>query len=333
MNTQRRVGGAEASPAPSRRRVLGAAIAASSIEWYDFLIYGVAATLVIHSHFFPEVSSTAGVLAAFATFAVGFAGRPIGAALFGHIGDRLGRKPALLTAMFLMATCSTLIGLLPTYATIGVAAPIILVILRIAQGMAVGGHWGGATLLAVEYAPPERRAFYGALPQLGLPTGMITGTLLFLLLEEILTPGQLSLWGWRIPFLLSVVMFPVAYFVHRFIEDTPRFRQVGALLVAQVGVGAMFGPAQTMLAQMFPPEVRYSGASLGYQIANILGGGLAPLIMTALLAATGTTLAVSGYVAAACVLALIPLSLATIVRTRRRSSRQDDHAAVIENAR
>ncbi len=206
------------------RRVLTATIAAQSIEYYDFLIYGTAAALALNSQFFPTADPTVGVLVAFATFAVGFAGRPIGAAIFGHIGDSYGRKPALLGAILLMATATLLIGLLPNYQTIGLAAPILLTFLRVLQGVSVGGQWGGATLLALEHAPPNRRALYGSVPQLGVVVGMVGGTLVFLLVSTLTTPEQFAAWGWRIPFLLTILMFPVAFFLHRFIEDSPEFR-------------------------------------------------------------------------------------------------------------
>ncbi|MBC3191698.1 MFS transporter [Pseudonocardia sp. C8] len=207
------------------RRVLVATIAAQSIEYYDFLIYGTAATLALNSQFFPSVDPVVGVLAAFATFAVGFAGRPLGAAIFGHLGDKHGRKPALLGAIMLMAVSTLLIGLLPTYAVIGVAAPVLLTLMRVLQGISVGGQWGGATLLALENAPPNRRALYGAIPQLGVVVGMVGGTLAFLFISSVTTPEQFAAWGWRIPFLLTVLMFPVAFFLHRYVEDSQEFHR------------------------------------------------------------------------------------------------------------
>ncbi|MFJ4031366.1 MFS transporter [Streptomyces griseoluteus] len=426
---------------PRRGRVLLATVAAQSIEYYDFLIYGTAASLVLNTLFFPSGNTLTSTLASFATFAVGFAGRPIGAAVFGHIGDKFGRKPALLAAMLLMAVSSTLIGLLPTYETVGVGAPVILVILRVAQGISVGGQFGGATLLALEGAPPDRRGLFGSLPQLGVVVGMISGTLVFLLVSHTTTAAQFSAWGWRLPFLLSVVMFPVAYFVHRFLEDTPEFHRateklstlkgsaprssvlqvlrrprqlllvaftflpatiafygivtgvlhyatedleipkdmmltvvmlsmvafaagttgfawlsdlVGrrkvyaagsafsgawafalfplletrsfpliilAVSVGQLAVGAMFGPGTALMAEAFPARVRYSGSSLGNQLANILGAGLAPFIMVALTAATHTTVSVSIYMAASSVVSLVALPL--VRRAKEEATRQD----------
>ncbi|MFC7010851.1 MFS transporter [Streptomyces viridiviolaceus] len=413
-------------------RILFASVAAQSIEYYDFLIYGTAASLVLNDLFFPSGNSLSSTLATFATFAVGFAGRPIGAAIFGHFGDKFGRKPALLAAMLLMAVSSTLIGLLPTYSAIGVTAPILLVILRMAQGISVGGHFSGATLLALESAPPKRRGLFGSLPQLGVIVGMVAGTLVFLLMSNVTTSDQFSAWGWRIPFLLSVLMFPLAYFVHRFIEDTPEFhnanekmadkkrsaprssviqvlrhpkqvllvaftflpagisfyvivtgllhyathdlhvsrnamltvvmismvpftvatvgfawlsdivgrrkvyaagavfagawafalfplvetRSFGLILLAacvgQLGVGAMFGPGTALFAEAFPPNVRYSGSAIGNQLANIVGAGLAPFIMVALLAATHTSVSVAAYMAVASIVSLLAVALIRI---------------------
>lgn len=419
------------APAATRpRRVLPAAIASQAIEYYDFLIYGTAASLVFGAQFFPSVSPVAGVLAAFATFAVGFAGRPVGAAVFGHIGDRYGRKPALVGALVLMAAATLLIGALPTYASVGVLAPVLLALLRVLQGISVGGQWAGATLISLEHADPRRRGLHAALPQIGVSVGMILGTLVFLLVSGTTTAAQFSAWGWRIPFLLTVVMFPIAYYMHRYIADTPAFRAAEAALaaegerprssvlqilrrprqmlvaaatflvatilfyvtatgvldfgvrdagvpkstmltaimlsmvafgvatvlcgwlsdlvgrravyaggaalagvwafalfplveagsfaaillavcVAQVAVGAMFGTASSMFAEMFPPSVRYSGAALGNQVANVVGGGLAPFVVVALIAGTGTTLSVAVYVAVAAA-----ISLAAVVLVR-----------------
>ncbi|GAB3681263.1 MFS transporter [Saccharopolyspora tripterygii] len=182
-------------PTKGRRRVLVATIAAQSIEYYDFLIYGTAASLVFNTQFFPAENPVAGILASFATFAVGFAGRPLGAAVFGHYGDKFGRKPALLVAMMLMAVSSMLIGLLPNYTTAGVLAPILLVALRLGQGVSVGGHFGGATLMSLENAPPNSRGLFGALPQLGVVVGMVGGTLTFLLISNITTAEQFASWA------------------------------------------------------------------------------------------------------------------------------------------
>ena len=395
------------------RRTSTVSLIGSTIEWYDFFIYGTAAALVLNTAFFPNVSPVAGTLASFSTFAVGFIARPIGGILWGHFGDRIGRKKALVAALFLMGISTTLVGLLPTYATIGVAAPIMLFLLRIMQGLAVGGQWGGAVLIATENAPPNRRGFYGSFPQLGVPIGVIVSNSLFLGLREGLGEEAFREWGWRVPFLLSVLLIGVAFYAHRTLEDTPAFRQVrdaeekvkgrspvlqvlrshprtillaagsfvavnggfyifiiyalsygtkqlklpestmligivgssavnlaliplfallsdrvgrrpvylaGALgtivaafpvfwlidtrstfliflglLIGGVANSAMYGPQAALFSELFTPEVRYSGASLGYQIGAVLGGGLAPLIAVALYEATGTSASTSWY--------------------------------------
>ncbi|WP_461154567.1 MFS transporter [Saccharopolyspora tripterygii] len=437
--------------AESRRRgpakVLAATIATQSIEFYDFMIYGMAASLVFNKQFFPAINPVAGVLASFATFAVGFAARPLGAVVFGHIGDKYGRKPALLGSAVAMAVSTTLIGLLPTYSMIGAAAALFLVIFRIGQGIAVGGVWGGATLLAIEYAPARRRGLFAAIPQIGTFAGLIAGIGVFMVVTKVVAPEQFLEWAWRLPFLLTVVMFPVIFYVHRYIEDSPEFHEVEktmaarseerardssviqvlrrpkymltvafifipatvvfymsstgmidygvrdlgiakptmlaavmlsvvgaavstllsgwlsdivgrrpvymggvilagmwsfamfplmdtkdfglivlALGVAQVALGAMFGPGITLFAEMFPPKIRYSGASMGYQLANILGGGLAPFIMVLLLESTHTTASASAYVAAVCAISLIPLSLAGRLQAQSREQEPVEQA-------
>jgi MFS transporter, MHS family, shikimate and dehydroshikimate transport protein len=216
-----------AAPSPSTvRKVALAAMAGSAIEWYDFFIYLTAAALVFGPLFFPGSSEVAAVLASFSTAAVGFVARPIGGILFGHFGDRLGRKPTLVLALLTMGTATTLVGLLPTYATIGVAAPIILFVLRFLQGLAVGGQWGGAVLLATEYAPEDKRGFYGSFAQVGVPIGLVLGNTSFLILSAVVGESAFAAWGWRIPFLLSVVLIGVALYIQLRLEDTPVFRQL-----------------------------------------------------------------------------------------------------------
>ncbi|TCK27488.1 metabolite-proton symporter [Pseudonocardia endophytica] len=396
------------------RRTSTVSLIGSTIEWYDFFIYGTAAALVLNTAFFPSVDPFVGTLAAFSSFAVGFIARPIGGIIWGHFGDRIGRKKALVAALFLMGASTTLVGLLPTYASIGVAAPILLFVLRILQGLAVGGQWGGAVLIATEYAPANRRGFYGSFPQLGVPIAVIISNGIFLLLEAGLGEEAFLAWGWRVPFLLSVFLIGVAIYAQRTLEDTPAFKAVEqdpsrrrspvlqvlrshpkaillaagsfiavnggfyifiiyalsygtktlelpestmligivgssvvnlaliplfALLSDRVGrrpvylagaIGtilvafpvfwlidtrstfliflglllggaansAMYGPQAALFAELFSPEVRYSGASLGYQIGAVLGGGLAPLIAASLYEATGTSASTSWYLLA-----------------------------------
>ncbi|MDL5159833.1 MFS transporter [Actinomycetospora termitidis] len=397
------------------RRTSLVSLLGSTIEWYDFFIYGTAAALVLNTAFFPSVDPFVGTLAAFSSFAVGFIARPIGGIIWGHYGDRIGRKKALVSALFLMGGSTTLVGLLPSYATIGVAAPVLLFVLRIVQGIAVGGQWGGAVLIATEYAPANRKGFYGSFPQLGVPIAVIVSNGIFLGLEAGLGEEAFTSWGWRVPFLLSVLLIGVALYAQLRLEDTPAFKQVqqqsagtrrspvievlrshpkqvllaagsfvavnggfyiyvvyvlsygaralqlpestllvgilgssavnlaliplfallsdrvgrrpvylagaiGTVLVAfpvfwlidtrstfliflglllgGIANSAMYGPQAALFAELFSAEVRYSGASLGYQIGAVLGGGLAPLIAASLYQATGTSASTSLYLLA-----------------------------------
>ncbi len=219
--------GEEAAPQRSEITKAGiAALAASSIEWYDFFIYLTAAALVFPAVFFPESSAVAGVLASFSTAAVGFVARPVGGVLFGHFGDKLGRKPTLVIALVLMGAATVLVGLLPGFATIGVLAPILLFVLRFCQGLAIGGQWGGAVLLATEYAPPDKRGLFGSLAQTGVPVGVILGNLVFLAVAGLTTDAQFAAWGWRIPFLVGVLLIGVAMYIQLRLEDTPAFRHL-----------------------------------------------------------------------------------------------------------
>jgi MFS family permease len=213
--------------APSRRSIFAASFIGTSIEWYDYYIFGTAAALVFGTLFFPQFSSVAGTLAAFATFAVGFIARPLGAAVIGHYGDRIGRKAMLVLTLLLTGGATALIGLLPTYAAIGVAAPLLLVLLRLLQGFGVGGEWGGAVLIATEHASPRRRAVYGSFAQFGVPIGVLTSNLAFLAVAGLPDESFVS-WGWRIPFLLSVVLVVVGFVVRSRLQDAPEFEQVKA---------------------------------------------------------------------------------------------------------
>lgn len=206
-------------------RVAFASFVGTAIEWYDFFLFGSAATLVFNSRFFPTLSPLAGTLAAFATFGVAFVARPLGGIVFGHFGDRLGRKRMLMLSLLLMGGGTVAIGLLPTYSAIGVAAPILLVLVRLLQGFAVGGEWGGAVLMAVEHAPPHRRAFYGSWPQAGVPAGLVLSASAFLAVQQ-LPKDQLLSWGWRLPFLASAVLILVGLYVRSRLEESPEFEQV-----------------------------------------------------------------------------------------------------------
>jgi metabolite-proton symporter len=422
----------------SIRKIALTALAGTSIEWYDFFLYGTAAALVFPTAFFPaHMPPAVALLASFSTFAVGFIARPIGGVIFGHYGDRVGRKRMLVIALVLMGAATTLIGCLPTYAAIGATAPILLIVLRFAQGVAIGGQWGGAVLIATENAPAHRRGFYGSFAQIGAPVGVILANLAFLVISATTTPDAFMQWGWRVPFLLSVVLIALALFVQIKLEDTVEFLQLqhveinarrdaaagrrtrspvleawrthprqialaagaflavqipfyiliafviaygtdaagpgvsrntmlaavlvgaavmapsllaaaawsdrfgrrgiymaGAALLAawsfaifplldtgsflwicisiavgQMFVAMMYGPQAAFVAEMFSTSVRYSGASMGYQLGAILGGGFAPIIATALLAHYHTTFAISVYMSIACAITLVSVWL------------------------
>lgn len=402
--------------APEVRKVAFASFIGTTIEWYDFFIYGTAAALVLNQLFFPTFDPLVGTLAAFATFAVGFLARPLGGVVFAHFGDRVGRKPMLIWSLMIMGVATLLMGFLPSYATIGVWAPIILVTLRFMQGIGVGGEWGGAVLMSVEHAPDNRRGFYGSWPQVGVPAGLLLGTGVFAIVSASVTDAQFASWGWRIPFLISAVLIVVGLFIRLRISESPVFEramreqeerqeeaqlpvieaiktypkvmglatgsfigthatfyiasvwmiayatdQVGyerttvlsanALLSASdlamiVGFGALsdyvgrrplflggmavlalfafpyfwlvntgtialfivgglvvqacrsavYGPLAAYFSELFSTRMRYSGASVSYQVASILGGGFAPLIATALFAWTGSYVGVAVYI-------------------------------------
>ncbi|GAA3049714.1 MFS transporter [Pseudonocardia yunnanensis] len=210
--------------APSQSRIAVASFIGTAIEFYDFYIYGTAAALVFGTLFFPSFSATAGTLAALATFAVGFIARPLGAILFGHFGDRLGRKRMLITSLLVMGISTVLIGCVPSFAAIGVAAPILLAVLRFLQGIGLGGEWGGAVLLATEYAPAGKRGLYSAYPQLGPAIGFALGNFLYLVLSASMSPESFTSWGWRIPFWASAVLLVVGFYIRMRIAETPVFR-------------------------------------------------------------------------------------------------------------
>ncbi len=212
------------NPAEKRRRTMLASTVGTVMEWYDFNLYGLASALVFGPLFFGS-SSTGATLASFATFAVGFAARPIGGVLFGHLGDRIGRKQVLLITMLAMGLATALVGLLPTHATIGVWAPVALIVLRVAQGVAVGGEFAGATLLTVENAPPDRRGLHGAVPAMGTGAGFVLASAVFGLVSMLPDDAFLS-WGWRVPFLLSFGLVLFGFWVRRSVEETPVFTEL-----------------------------------------------------------------------------------------------------------
>ena len=427
------------------RKVAITALAGTSIEWYDFFLYATAAALVFPTVFFPDSDPTMGLILSFGTFAFGFIARPIGGILFGHYGDRIGRKKTLVIALVLMGVASTLIGLMPTYATIGIAAPILLTILRFIQGLAIGGQWGGAMLLVTESAPADKRGYYGAYAQAGAPVGVILANLAFILISSLVSEEFFQAWGWRIPFILSVILIGISMYIQLNVEDTEAFKELeaarkerlknnvvepsvsrspvleaitkypkritlaaGAFLSVQVNfyilisfilaygsdptgggmsrdtvlvavlissaimvavqfwasaysdrhgrrgifilgaaltglsafalfplvstgnfwlsvlgisaglsfVGMMYGPQAAFFTELFSTEVRYSGASLGYQLGAIVGGAFAPAIAT-FLRAEYSVFWVAVYMALASILTII--SVASLSETYKTS--------------
>ena len=416
----------------SVRLVAVASFIGTTIEWYDFFLYGTAAALVFNRLFFPTFDPLMGTLAAFGTYAVGFFARPIGGIVIGHYGDRIGRKSMLVLTLVIMGVATFLIGLLPTYEQVGPWAAVGLVLLRIAQGFGVGGEWGGAVLMAVEHAPPGKRGYYGSWPQVGVPAGLVLSTAVFAVFAR-LPEAQFLSWGWRVPFLLSALLVVVGLLIRVRILETPAFTRVkeesrearqpivevlanypkqvllamgarfaenGAFYIYSVFVltyatqqvkmsqqivlngmligaslellaipffgalsdrlgrrpvylfgavmtalwayplfwlldtgspplvwlalivafvfshAAMYGPQAAFLSELFGTRVRYSGASLGAQLAAVLAGGTSPFIATLLLANYGTS---------ALVLYIIAMALITIVAVILASETHKDH--------
>jgi metabolite-proton symporter len=206
------------------RKILIASLVGSSIEWFDYFLYGTVASLVFNQLFFPSSNPTVGLLLAYASFALSFFIRPIGGALFSHIGDKIGRKKTLVLTLSLMGAATVIIGLLPDYQTIGIWAPVLLITLRLVQGLGIGGEWGGALLLAVEYAPKNKRAFFGSIPQMGVTIGMLLGTLSLSIMTTLPEKSFMS-WGWRVPFILSATLVFFGLWIRNGIDETPAFRQ------------------------------------------------------------------------------------------------------------
>ena len=211
------------------KKVALTALAGTSIEWYDFFLYGAAAALIFPTAFFGEATPSTALILSLLTFAAGFIARPIGGIIFGHYGDRVGRKKTLVIALILMGVSSTLIGLLPTYAMIGVTAPILLTSLRFAQGLAIGGQWGGAMLLVTESAPSDKRGYYGAFAQAGAPVGVILANLAFIITSSLVSEESFYSWGWRIPFLASAILIGISMYIQLNLEDTKAFKELEAM--------------------------------------------------------------------------------------------------------
>ncbi|MDU0289350.1 MFS transporter [Saccharothrix longispora] len=412
-------------PKPGFAKVVIGSLVGTTVEWYDFFLYGSAAALVFNKLFFPSADPLVGTLLAFTTYAIGFLARPLGGLVFGHYGDKLGRKKLLVLSLLLMGAATFAMGLLPTYATIGVAAPLLLTLLRLVQGFALGGEWGGAVLIVSEHGSAERRGFWASWPQAGAPMGNLLATAVLAVLAAVQSDEAFLSWGWRVPFLLSGVLVLIGLWIRLSVEESPVFlaaqrraeatrqpekapivsvvrhhwREVliamgarmaenvsyyvitafilvyittelgmprsaglnavliasfahlvtipmwGALsdrigrrttyLLGTVGMaawmfaffalldtksfvpmtlavtvglvlhGAMYGPQAAFFSELFGTKVRYSGASIGYQLASIAAGAVAPLIATALLAAYRSTLPVVLYVVAMCVITVI----------------------------
>jgi metabolite-proton symporter len=413
------------------RRVIMASLVGTTIEWYDFFLYGSAAALVFSHVFFPQSDPFTGTLLAFGTYAVGFVARPIGGVVFGHYGDRIGRKKLLMLSLVLMGVATVLIGLLPGYAQIGIWAPVALIFLRLVQGFAVGGEWGGAVLMAAEHGNAARRGFWASWPQAGVAAGNLLAAGVLALMALIQNEADFLSWGWRVPFLLSVLLVAVGWYIRNRVEESRTFEEalaeaeapprlpaldvlrerpmavilgsglrvgenisyyiltafsltflvdvggesralalnalligaavqffaipffghlsdrlgrravyafgafglVGwsfamfpmlasgsagaiilALVVGLVLHGAMYGPQAAMIAELFPTRIRYSGASIAYQLTAIFAGSLAPIIAVWLYRDYGSALPVAIYVAAACLISGVSALLARETR-------------------
>ena len=210
------------------RRVVISSVLGAVIEWYDFFLYGVVAGLFFNKLYFPDFDPRIGTMLAFATFAVGFVARPLGGIIFGHFGDKLGRKKVLILTLEIMGTATVCIGLIPTYETIGIWAPILLIICRLLQGIGLGGEWGGAVLMSFESAPESKRAFYGSLPQIGMSIGLLLASGVIALLSAILSPESFLSWGWRVAFILSAVLLIVGSYMRMTVQETKDFAEAKA---------------------------------------------------------------------------------------------------------
>ena len=221
-----RIGGEDIGQRTPINRVALAGLIGATVEWYDFFLYGTAAALVFGELFFPTFDPAVGTIVAFGSFAVGYISRPIGGVIFGHFGDKIGRKTMLILTLLIMGVATFLIGLLPTYSAIGIWAPLFLITLRFLQGIGIGGEWGGAVLLVFEHAPEDRRGFYGSLVQIGALSGLLLGTGGFLVFSSVLPQEQFLAWGWRVPFLVSIILVGVGLFIRLKILETPAFSKI-----------------------------------------------------------------------------------------------------------
>jgi MFS family permease len=248
------------------QKVALTSLAGTSIEWYDFFLYGASAALIFPSVFFGETTPSTALILSLLTFAAGFIARPIGGIIFGHYGDKVGRKKTLVIALILMGVSSTLIGLLPTYAMIGVAAPILLTTLRFAQGLAIGGQWGGAMLLVTESAPANQRGYYGAFAQAGVPVGVILANLAFIITSSMVSEESFFAWGWRIPFLASAILIGISMYIQLNLEDTKAFKELKASRKVGTSVEIKSSPIIEAIKKYPSKIVLAAGAFLSIQV-------------------------------------------------------------------
>jgi MFS transporter, MHS family, shikimate and dehydroshikimate transport protein len=244
---------------PEIQRIVFSSIVGTAVEWYDFLIYGTASALVFNKLFFPASDPTLGTIAAFGTYGVGFLARPLGAAIFGHFGDRVGRKAMLAITIIIMGLGTFLVGLLPTYSQVGILAPILLVLLRLLQGIGLGGEWAGAVLMVVENAPIRRRGVLGSAVQLGYPIGNLAAVGALALLSSQLSAADFLAWGWRVPFLISIILAGVGWYIRMHLEETPAFRQIEAAKVL----------AKRPLVEVFVEHRRSFLTAVGLKLSEI----------------------------------------------------------------
>jgi MFS family permease len=236
-------------------RVVAASMAGTTVEWYDFFLYGVAATLVFPAVFFPGSDPAVGVLLALGTYAIGFVARPVGGLVFGHYGDKIGRKTLLVLSLVLMGGATFAIGLLPGYATLGVGAPILLILLRLVQGFALGGEWGGAVLIVSEHGDAARRGFWASWPQAGVPFGQLLANGLLFLLAAVQDDAEFAAWGWRIPFLLSAVLVLIGLYVRLSVEESPVFQAAQAKATERAAAGTKEHMPIVEVFRRYPREV------------------------------------------------------------------------------
>jgi len=248
------------------QKVALTSLAGTSIEWYDFFLYGASAALIFPTVFFGETTQSTALILSLLTFAAGFIARPIGGIIFGHYGDKVGRKKTLVIALVLMGVSSTLIGLLPTYAMIGVAAPILLTTLRFAQGLAIGGQWGGAMLLVTESAPANQRGYYGAFAQAGVPVGVILANLAFIVTSSMVSEESFFAWGWRIPFLASAILIGISMYIQLNLEDTKAFKELEASRKVGTSVEIKSSPIIEAIKKYPSKIVLAAGAFLSIQV-------------------------------------------------------------------